>query len=105
MNHDDLQAEPVAWGMRHKSTGLILDAISPEEHAKNEGGYTEPLYAADAIATLVAERDAAVARCESLSIALTDVSSALEYHEEQTRPIHSTTNALFVARAALKKKP
>ena len=55
------KAEPVAWGMRHKSTGLILDVISPEEHAKNEGGYTEPLYSAAAIAALVAERDAAVA--------------------------------------------
>ena len=35
--------EPVAWGMENKN-GDILDVICPEEHAREEGGYTIPLY-------------------------------------------------------------
>ena len=35
--------EPVAWGMAQPD-GEILDVISPEEHARLEGGYTVPLY-------------------------------------------------------------
>jgi hypothetical protein len=35
--------EPVAWGMEQPD-GDILDVISPEEHARLEGGYTVPLY-------------------------------------------------------------
>jgi hypothetical protein len=35
--------EPVAWGMEQPD-GEILDVISPEEHARLEGGYTVPLY-------------------------------------------------------------
>ena len=34
--------EPVAWGM--KKDGIILDVISPDEHDREEGGYTVPLY-------------------------------------------------------------
>ena len=34
--------EIVAWGMRFDG-GQILDCISPEEHAREEGGYTVPL--------------------------------------------------------------
>jgi hypothetical protein len=34
-----------------------------------------------------------------------DLISALEYHVEQTRPIHSTTVALQAAREALKSLP
>lgn len=41
-------AEPVAWGMRDKTTGLILDVICPDEHESHEGDYTIPLYAAPA---------------------------------------------------------
>ena len=37
------EQEPVAWGME-QSDGEILDVISPEEHARLEGGYTVPLY-------------------------------------------------------------
>ena len=37
------QPEPVAWGME-QSDGEILDVITPEEHARLEGGYTVPLY-------------------------------------------------------------
>ena len=37
------QPEPVAWGME-QSDGEILDVITPEEHARLEGGYTIPLY-------------------------------------------------------------
>lgn len=39
-------AEPVAWGMVNAETGLILDVICPEEHAREPGSYTIPLYAA-----------------------------------------------------------
>ena len=35
--------ETVAWGME-QSDGEILDVITPEEHARLEGGYTVPLY-------------------------------------------------------------
>jgi hypothetical protein len=38
-----LDYEPVAWGMEQPD-GEILDVISPEEHARLEGGYTVPLY-------------------------------------------------------------
>jgi hypothetical protein len=34
--------EPVAWGM--KKDGIILDVICPDEHEREEGGYTVPLY-------------------------------------------------------------
>jgi hypothetical protein len=39
-------AEPVAWGMRDKTTGLILDVICPDEHDSHAGDYTIPLYVA-----------------------------------------------------------
>jgi len=35
--------EPVAWGMLDKDGG-IYDSISPEEHDREEGAYTIPLY-------------------------------------------------------------
>jgi hypothetical protein len=35
--------EPVAWGMLDKDGG-IYDSISPEEHDREEGSYTIPLY-------------------------------------------------------------
>ena len=34
---------PVAWGLPG-SDGFIFDVISPEEHTREEGGYTVPLY-------------------------------------------------------------
>jgi len=34
--------EPVAWGM--EKDGIILDVICPDEHEREEGGYTTPLY-------------------------------------------------------------
>ena len=34
--------EPVAWGM--EKDGVILDVISPDEHDREEGSYTVPLY-------------------------------------------------------------
>jgi hypothetical protein len=37
------EQEPAAYGME-QSDGEILDVISPEEHARVEGGYTVPLY-------------------------------------------------------------
>ena len=43
--------EPVAWGMRDKTTGLILDVICPDEHESFEGDYTVPLFAAPVAAT------------------------------------------------------
>ena len=39
-------AEPVAWGMEDKETGLILDVICPATHDELEGDYTIPLFAA-----------------------------------------------------------
>ena len=36
-------AEPVAWGMRYKD-GTIYDCICAEEHSREEGKYTIPLY-------------------------------------------------------------
>lgn len=36
------QGEPVAWGML--SRGVIVDAICPEEHDREEGSYNIPLY-------------------------------------------------------------
>jgi hypothetical protein len=36
-------SEPVAWGMLDKDGG-IYDSISPEEHDREEGAYTIPLY-------------------------------------------------------------
>jgi len=62
----------------------------------NRGGHINGLYdfrAADTIEALQAERDA-------LSLLLGDVASALEYHQEQTRQIHSTKVALDAYRAA-----
>jgi cell division protein FtsB len=41
---------------------------------------------------------------ESLILVVSDLQSALEYHQEQTRPIHSTRNAILAARAALAPK-
>lgn len=38
--------EPVAWGMVNAETGLILDVICPEEHTREPGSYTVPLYTA-----------------------------------------------------------
>jgi len=35
--------EPAAWGMEHPD-GDIIDVITPEEHAREEGGYTVALY-------------------------------------------------------------
>ena len=37
-----LKDEPVAWGM--KKDGVILDVICPDEHEREEGEYTIPLY-------------------------------------------------------------
>ena len=34
--------EPVAWGM--EKDGVILDVICPDEHEREEGEYTTPLY-------------------------------------------------------------
>ena len=34
--------EPVAWGM--ETDGVILDVICPDEHEREEGEYTKPLY-------------------------------------------------------------
>jgi hypothetical protein len=40
------QQEPVAWGYRLPEDGRIIDCITPEEHAREPGQYTVPLYAA-----------------------------------------------------------
>jgi len=42
MTDEDIQDEPVAWGM--EKDGVILDVICPDEHEREEGEYTIPLY-------------------------------------------------------------
>ena len=42
---------------------------------------------------------------DELKVLIEDLISAIEYHVEQTRPIHSTTIALQAARDALKSLP
>jgi hypothetical protein len=37
-----LKDKPVAWGM--EKDGIILDVICPDEHEREEGEYTIPLY-------------------------------------------------------------
>ena len=39
------EQEPVAWGMQRKD-GVIIDVICPEEHSREPGDYTIPLYTA-----------------------------------------------------------
>jgi hypothetical protein len=39
-----MQAEPVVWAWRSAFDGEIYDIIVPEEHAREEGKYTLPLY-------------------------------------------------------------
>ena len=39
------EQEPVAWGMQRKD-GVIIDVICPQEHAREPGDYTIPLYTA-----------------------------------------------------------
>jgi hypothetical protein len=36
--------KPVAWGMKSLGGDFIIDCITPEEHAREEGGYNIPLY-------------------------------------------------------------
>ena len=36
------QVKPVAWGM--EKDGVILDVICPDEHEREEGEYTIPVY-------------------------------------------------------------
>ena len=40
----ETEQEPVAWGYPDPQSGVIIDSICPEEHAREEGGYTVPLY-------------------------------------------------------------
>ena len=66
----------------------------------SSGGHINGLYdqqAADAIKTLAADN-------EALRLLLHDALSALEYHVEQTRPVHSTTTAIQAIRHTLKAK-
>jgi hypothetical protein len=41
----EIKQAPVAWAMKRKD-GRILDIIEPDDHKKNEGAYTVPLYSA-----------------------------------------------------------
>lgn len=47
-----------------------------------------------AIRSLLSELDALRARCEAVEALLREVRGALQFHQEQTRPIHGTTIAL-----------
>lgn len=46
----------------------------------------------------------AAAEREAWSLLVSDLLSALEYHQEQTRPIHSTRVAIDAARAAIRSR-
>lgn len=46
----------------------------------------------------------AAAEREAWSMLVSDLLSALEYHQEQTRPIHSTKVAIDAARAAIRAR-
>lgn len=49
--------------------------------------------------------DRLVAEKQSMRLLLSDCLEALEYHQEQTRPIHSTKEAIAALRAALRGQP
>ncbi len=59
--------------------------------------------AADALEQQAAQIKALRADAECLRALLSDVRSALDYHQEQTRPIHSTRTVLDAIDAALRK--
>jgi hypothetical protein len=40
-----MSGQPIAWGIP-RPDGTIIDCITPEEHAREPGQYTVPLYAA-----------------------------------------------------------
>lgn len=58
-----VEQEPVAWGLP-RPDGLILDVICPEEHEREPGQYTVPLYAAPQPAKR--EPDVDQLRCHAL---------------------------------------
>ena len=60
------EEQPVVWGME-QSDGEILDVITPEEHARLEGGYTIPLYRHPQ-RTWVGLTDEELADCMDMSI-------------------------------------
>ena len=55
-------------------------------------------------AALAAELSALRADAERLRLLLSDARCALDYHQEQTRPIHSTRTALAAIDAALRQE-
>ena len=59
------EQEPVAWGME-QSDGEILDVITPEEHARLEGGYTIPLYRHPQRTWVGLTDDEILEKCESV---------------------------------------
>jgi len=79
--HDDLIARLCRAGLNYEM-GTSLSEMVDE--------------AAYALAALVAER-------ESLSRLLSDALSALEYHQEQTRPIRNTKTVIAAIRAACRE--
>jgi len=59
--------------------------------------------AADALEQQAAQIEALRADAERLRLLLSDARCALDYHQEQTRPIHSTRTALEAIDAELRK--
>ena len=59
------EAQPVVWGME-QSDGEILDVITPEEHARLEGGYTIPLYRHPQRTWVGLTDDEILEKCESV---------------------------------------
>jgi hypothetical protein len=86
--------EPVAWGMLDKDGG-IYDSISPEEHDREEGAYTIPLYTHPA-KTLTDE--------EIKFIAYPFESIYTTYDKQtDTDTVHTRFDQLGFARAILRK--
>ena len=90
----------------------MTEYTKPALPQRTHGFDAEPLYTAEQMRAYAADRiEAQAARMaellrerEALSLMVSDLQSALEYHQEQTRPIHSTRNAILAARAALAPK-
>lgn len=65
--------KPVAWGMRDKETGEIVDSICPAEHDREPGSYTVPLYEGPVVPEGWTDADADAARLAlELECLLTD---------------------------------
>ena len=88
-------------------TDTLIQRLSDEaDLCRNDGATDVAKLIDDAVYALVnqaAQIEALRADAERLRALLSDVRSALDYHQEQTRPIHSTRTVLDAIDAALRK--